>query len=84
MRVCLSINGRLFFKRLVMSREIKNVFVQGISLVSKNESPAVEQAENKFALFKTKKDHKKELNKIRHNLNKSTWKKIWRNINVLE
>lgn len=44
-----------------MPRDIKNVFVDGISLVSKNNTPAVEQAENKFALFKTvKKDFKKE------------------------
>lgn len=83
MRVCLSINGRLFFKRLNM-REIKNVFVNGISLVSKNESPAVEQAENKFALFKTKKkDFKEDLKKIRSNLNKSKWSEISNNLNVL-
>lgn len=53
-----------------MPRDIKNVFVDGISLVSKNNTPAVEQAENKFALFKTvKKDLKKEkLEKILKNL----------------
>lgn len=67
-----------------MSRNIKNVFVQGISLVSKNESPAVEQAENKFALFKTKKNHPKDLNKIKSNLNKSKWGEISKNLNVLE
>mgnify|MGYP000530687435 CR=1 FL=1 len=68
-----------------MSREIKNVFVQGISLVSKNESPAVEQAENKFALFKTvKKDNSEQLKKIKSNLNKSKWKEISKNLNVLE
>lgn len=60
-----------------MSREIKNVFVNGISLVSKAETPAVEQAENKFALFKTKqKDYKEDLKKIRSNLNKSKWSEI--------
>lgn len=68
-----------------MGREIKNVFVQGISLVSKNESPAVEQAENKFALFKTmKKDNSDQLKKIKTNLNKSKWKEISKNLNVLE
>lgn len=68
-----------------MSREIKNVFVQGISLVSKNESPAVEQAENKFALFKTvKKDNSEQLKKIKSNLNKSKWKEVSKNLNVLE
>lgn len=69
MRICLSINGRLFFKRLIM-REIKNVFVNGISLVSKNETPAVEQAENKFALFKTKQKEKIDLIDIKINLEK--------------
>jgi hypothetical protein len=34
-----------------MPRDIKNVFVDGISLVSKNNTPAVEQAENKFAFI---------------------------------
>lgn len=83
MRVHLSINGRLFFKRLNM-REIKNVFVNGISLVSKAETPAVEQAENKFALFKTKKkDFKDDLKKIKSNLNKSKWSEISKNLNVL-
>lgn len=44
-----------------MPRDIKNVFVDWISLVSKNNTPSVEQAENKFALFKTvKKDKNKE------------------------
>lgn len=53
-----------------MPRDIKNVFVDWISLVSKNNTPAAEQAENKFALFKTvKKDLKKEkLQKILDNL----------------
>ena len=53
-----------------MTRNIWNVFVDGISLVSKDNTPAVEQAENKFALFKTvKKDKNKEkLNKILYNL----------------
>lgn len=67
-----------------MGREIKNVFVQGISLVSKNESPAVEQAENKFALFKTKKNHSNYFKAIRTNLNKSKWQRISKNLNVLE
>lgn len=51
-------------------REIKNVFVNGISLVSKNETPAVEQAENKFALFKTKQKEKIDLIDIKINLEK--------------
>lgn len=50
-------------------REIKNVFVDWISLVSKNEAPAVEQAENKFALFKSKENlNKKDLEEIKKNL----------------
>lgn len=48
-------------------RNIKNVFVNGISLVSKNGAPAVEQAENRFALFK---NVKKEENKDKEILNK--------------
>ncbi|PZM85070.1 hypothetical protein DLH72_02210 [Candidatus Gracilibacteria bacterium] len=57
---------RLVFKfNLINMREIKNVFVNGISLVSKNEAPAVEQAENRFALFKTvKKELKIDVKKI--------------------
>ncbi|MCP4523983.1 MAG: hypothetical protein GY828_07240 [Candidatus Gracilibacteria bacterium] len=53
-----------------MPRDIKNVFVDGISLVRKNNTPAVEQAENKFALFKTVKKNKNQerLNKILSNL----------------
>lgn len=64
-----------------MSRNLKDVFVNGISLVSKNETPAVEQAESKFALFKTvKKNHNEELKKIRSNLNKSEWGEISNNL----
>lgn len=64
-----------------MSRNLKDVFVNGISLVSKNETPAVEQAESKFALFKTvKKDYKEDLKKIRSNLNKSKWGEISKNL----
>jgi len=53
-----------------MPRDIKNVFVDGISLVTKDNTPAVEQAENKFALFKTvkKNKNKEKLNKILSNL----------------
>ena len=53
-----------------MPRDIKNVFVYGISLVTKDNTPAVEQAENKFALFKTvkKNKNKEKLNKILSNL----------------
>ena len=53
-----------------MPRDIKNVFVDGISLVTKDNTPAVEQAENKFALFKTVKKNKNQerLNKILSNL----------------
>lgn len=53
-----------------MPRDIKNVFVDGISLVSKNNTPAVEQAENKFALFKT----------VKRNLNKEKLEKILKNL----
>lgn len=53
-----------------MTRNIWNVFVDGISLVSKDNTPAVEQAENKFALFKTVKKgkDKDKLDKILNNL----------------
>lgn len=58
-----------------MTREIKNVFVNGISLVSKDKLPAVEQAENRFALFKIKKTEDSEKNQktfeeIKKNLSK--------------
>lgn len=79
MRICLSINGRLFFKRLIM-REIKNVFVNGISLVSKKETPAVEQAENKFALFKTKQKENIDVTDIKINLEKYNLQKIKDNL----
>lgn len=60
-----------------MTRKLKNVFVNWISLVSKNEAPAVEQAENKFALFKTvQKTQAEELKKIQANLNKYKWAEI--------
>lgn len=52
-------------------REIKNVFVNWISLVSKNNTPAVEQAENIFALFKTvekDKDYSEKIKEIQKNL----------------
>lgn len=65
-------------------REIKDVFVNWISLVTKNETPAVEQAENRFALFKTKKRTDIDsLNKIQVNLQKRKLEKIQENINVL-
>lgn len=56
-------------------REIKNVFVNGISLVSKDKQPAVEQAENRFALFKVKNTEndeklKKDISDIRENIEK--------------
>ena len=53
-----------------MPRDIKNVFVDGISLVTKDNIPALEQAENKIALFKTvkKNKNKEKLNKILSNL----------------
>ena len=56
-----------------MPRDIKNVFVDGISLVTKDNTPAVEQAENKFALFKTVKKNKNQerLNKILSNLHRA-------------
>ena len=37
-----------------MTREIGNVIVEGISLVSKDYTPAVAKAETRFALFKAK------------------------------
>ena len=51
-------------------REIKNVFVDGIALVSKKNKPAVEKAESKFAIFKTvsKKDY--EIQKLKENIKK--------------
>lgn len=36
-----------------MSRNLKNVTVNKVSLVTKDERPAVEKAETKFSLFKT-------------------------------
>jgi len=38
-----------------MTRVIQDVTVDKISLVSKDQKPAVEKAETRFALFKTKK-----------------------------
>ena len=62
-------------------REIKNVFVDWISLVSKNEAPAVEQAENKFALFKSKENlNKKDLEEIKKNLEKKDLEEIKKNL----
>jgi hypothetical protein len=66
-------------------RVVKNIFVNGISLVTKDKAPAVEQAENKFALFKVKENSSNEdLTKIRISLQKNTLKEIENNIkNVL-
>lgn len=61
-------------------REIKNVFVNWISLVSKKETPAVEQAENKFALFKTFNKEKIDLSDIKINLEKYNLQKIKDNL----
>ncbi len=61
-----------------MTRKIKNVFVNGISLVSKNNTPAVAEAENRFALFKTKETS--EIQKIKDNLLKTEIYKIKKNI----
>ena len=72
MRFRMSFNGVILYylKQKNMTRIIENVFVDWISLVSKDNTPAVTQAENKFALFKTvKKDKNKEkLEKILQNL----------------
>jgi hypothetical protein len=66
-----------------MERIIENVFLNGISLVSKNETPAVEQAENKFALLKTVKKNS-DIIDIQLNLNKFNIEKIKQNLkNVL-
>lgn len=62
-------------------RFIKNVFVNGISLVSKNKAPAVEQAENKFALFKTKQDFSSDFKEIKNNFFKSDILKIKMSLN---
>lgn len=69
-------------------RIIKNVFVNGISLVSKKEKPAVKQAENGFALFKTKSNNwflssqewQKIFEEIKKNFLKSDIKKIKNNL----
>lgn len=62
-------------------RKIKNVFVNGISLVSKNETPAVEQAESGFALFKIKeKDFSEDIQKTKNNILKSEIQKIKQNL----
>lgn len=63
-------------------REIKNVFVNGISLVSQNETPAVEQAENTFALFKTvtRKEYNENLEKTLKNLERRKLEKISDNL----
>ena len=57
-----------------MTRQVSNITVEWISLVSKSNTPAVEQAENTFALFKTmKKNPNNEiLNKILENI-KRPW-----------
>lgn len=82
MRIRLSFYGRLFFKRLIM-RDLTNVFLNWISLVSKNKTPAVEQAENKFALLKTVRKSSDCLD-IELNLNKINLEKIKQNLeNVL-
>ena len=66
-----------------MERIIENVFLNWISLVSKNETPAVKQAENKFALLKTIKKSSDCLD-IELNLNKINLEKIKQNLeNVL-
>jgi hypothetical protein len=62
-------------------RDIKNVFVNWISLVTKNETPAVEQAWISFALFKTKERKKmNELRKIKLNLCKKLLEDIKNNL----
>lgn len=64
-------------------RDLTNVFLNWISLVSKSETPAVEQAENKFSLFKTvqKQD---DLLEIKLNLEKANILKVKENLkNVL-
>lgn len=61
-------------------RNLKDVFVDWISLVSKNEMPAVEQAESKFALFKTVSSPKNSVTEIVVNLNKKELKEIQENL----
>lgn len=65
----------------MIMRIIKNVFVNGISLVTKWKAPAVEQAENKFALFKTKKDFSSDFLEIRKNFLKADIIKIKMSLN---
>lgn len=60
-----------------MTRIVKNITVNWISLVSKAQTPAVEKASVKFALWKTTKLNKnnlEDLKQIRENL-KKTFKK---------
>jgi hypothetical protein len=45
-------------------RNIKDVVVNRISLVSKNHRPAVKKAETRFSIFKIKKTNKKHISKI--------------------
>lgn len=45
-------------------RNIKDVIVNRISLVSKKHRPAVEKAETRFSIFKIKKVNKKQISKI--------------------
>ena len=40
-----------------MFTQLKNVFVDKLSLVTKSENPAVPKATTKYALFKTKKNN---------------------------
>jgi len=60
--------GSLFFYKEKM-REIKNVFVEWIALVSKKNKPAVEKAETKYAIFKIS-IPKEKIKKIKDNLEK--------------
>ena len=53
-------------------RELKNVIVEGIALVSKKNKPAVEKAETKYAIFKISYRHKfKQLRQKIEKINKS-------------
>jgi len=76
----------IYIKLFKMAKSIKDMVVWNITLVTSNETPAVEKATTKFSIFKTvakmcwketiTKTQKEELKKIATNLEK-TLKKCW-------
>lgn len=73
-----------------MTREIKNVTVDKISILTDWTSPAVPKAETKFALFKTRKQYLEKAQELRNKirLSKSSREKLDRLVelekNVIE